>query len=78
VLSLRCNRDDQVKEWTGHVTPIRAEEFVWGFCEKARKKRDHCEDLHVGRSIVLRRILEKRLGAVWTKLISLAYCTSPG
>jgi hypothetical protein len=49
-----------------------------GFWWESQKKRDHQEDLKVGGRIMLKRILDKWDGVVWTGFIWLRIGTSGG
>jgi hypothetical protein len=49
-----------------------------GFWWESQKERDHYEDQGVGGWIILKRILERQDGVVWTGLIWLRIGTSGG
>jgi hypothetical protein len=49
-----------------------------GFWWENQKERDDYEDLDVGGRIILKRILERKDGAVWTRLIWLRIRASRG
>jgi hypothetical protein len=49
-----------------------------GFWWEGQKERDHYEDLDISGSIILKWILERQDGVVWTGLIWLSIGTSGG
>jgi hypothetical protein len=54
------------------------EEFTQGADGKARRRRDHQEDIHVGGRTTLKSILEKQDEIAWSGLIRLEIVTSGG
>ena len=49
-----------------------------GFCWGDLKKRDHLEDVGIGRSIILKWIVKKRDGGAWAGLIWIRTGTGGG
>jgi hypothetical protein len=64
--------------WTWHIANMGQKRNAYRFWWKSQKERDHQEDLDVGGSVILRWILEKQYGILWTGLIWLGIRTSGG
>jgi hypothetical protein len=55
--------------WAGHVARMREKRNAYRILVESQKDRDHHEYLDVGRRVLLKRIVEKYDGVVWTGLI---------
>jgi hypothetical protein len=64
--------------WAGHVAHMGKTGNVCRILVESQKVRDHWEDLDVGDCIILKCILERYVGMVWTGLIWLRTGTSGG
>jgi hypothetical protein len=64
--------------WAWHVARMGIKGMHIGFWRESRKERDHQEELDVCGRIILRWILEKQYGMVWTGFIWLRISTSGG
>jgi hypothetical protein len=64
--------------WAGHVAHMGRRGMHIRIWWERQKERDHYQDVYVGGRIILRRILERKDGVVWTGLIWLRIGTSEG
>jgi hypothetical protein len=64
--------------WEGHVAYIEEKLNSCRCWWKSHKERDDWEGLDIGGRIILKRILEKWDGVVWTGFIQLRIGTSGG
>jgi hypothetical protein len=62
--------------WPEHVARMGRRGMHIGYWWESQKKRDHYEDQDVGGWIILKCILERQNGGVWTGLICLRIRTS--
>jgi hypothetical protein len=61
--------------WAGYVAACWKSGMYTGFW-RSQKKRDRFEDIDIGGKIILKWILERQDGAVWTESIWLMTGTS--
>jgi hypothetical protein len=62
--------------WAGHVARMGKKRNAYRILMGNQKERDHYEDLDVGERIILKWILDRQDGVVWTELIRLRTWTS--